>query len=508
MTPRSNRKRIVLWVVSGLLVLVLGALTILVYSVLKRPKNMFTESVLVTATPAAAATPVFDIEAYLSTDEPGATPLPMLAATSTAAPESKAMNTADPNITLSGIVNVALFGIDAYEDGGTTSGTMPHTDANMIIAINFDTREVSLISIARDVFTNVPGRSGFYKFNGVFNVGGGMADPKGGLELSCRTAEMWLGGVSVPYYYGVDFQAVIDLVDALGGINYDLDINLYNSDRKLIAYKGEHHLNGEQVLAYLRARKMPGAGGLDSLRTARQRKMMIALFKKIKEEGKLSIIPELLKIMGDNVYTNTSLAQTAALANFAKNVDPDAIRSYSITGDMAENYLWRYCMIDQQARLDILKAVYGIDASPLGVDTRRYESFLYDSGFMAIQHVNIAKKLFEEVHANYSESAMTEAQKRAYADCWKRYTDLESAFNMVNEWMLTFWDDSKDMTRSERNQQSEYYKILKTLESKVRSSGDAMKKTFDLETEANWNRSVHQWFAKGSVINEVYVDFR
>ncbi|MBQ6866154.1 MAG: LCP family protein, partial [Clostridia bacterium] len=206
---------------------------------------------------------------------------------------------------MSGIVNVALFGIDAREDDSTTSGTMPHTDVNMVVAVNFDTKEVSLISLARDVFTSVPGHSGFYKFNGIFNVGGGMADPKAGFELSSRALEEWLGGVSVPYYYGLDFQAVIDLVDAIGGIDFDLDITLYSLDKRTLATPGRQHLDGERVLAYLRMRKT--AGALDYKRTARQRKMMVALFQKLKESGNLSLVPDLLKTMGDNLYTNTTL---------------------------------------------------------------------------------------------------------------------------------------------------------------------------------------------------------
>ena len=39
-------------------------------------------------------------------------------------------------------------------------------------------------------------------------------------------------------------------------------------------------------------------------------------------------------------------------------------------------------------------------------------------------------------------------------------------------------------------------------------AADAMKKAFDLKTETDWKRDVKQWFAKGSVINDVYVDFR
>ena len=507
------RRSLLLGVILGLVAVILLVGGYRIYTALHRPSDLFIPAEQRTAEVTAQTTPIFDIQDFLSieeedTEEKEIVPPELLATATPAAAQTNqtAAPTEKPVELMSGIVNVALFGIDAREDNSTTSGTMPHTDVNMVVAVNFDTKEVSLISLARDVFTSVPGHSGFYKFNGIFNVGGGMADPKAGFELSSRALEEWLGGVSVPYYYGVDFQAVIDLVDAIGGIDFDLDITLYSLDKRTLATPGQRHLDGERVLAYLRMRKT--AGALDYKRTARQREMLVAIFRKLKDEGKLSLIPELLRTMGDNLYTNTTLEQTAALANFARSIDPDSIQTYSIYGDMSENYTWRYSMIDQQKRLEILKTVYGIDAQPMAVDTRRYEHFLYDSGFKAIQYLNITKKLFEEVNASFSENSISSEQKRAYADCWKKYSDLDNAFNKVNEWMLTFWDDSKELTSGEKEQQRSYYKALVSLENKLKPAAEAMKKAFGLQTETDWSRSVNKWFEKGSVINEVYVDFR
>ena len=517
-TPEKDRRHgkkrtwasVVLGAVLGLVVVALLVGGYRVYTAFHRPSDLFMPTEQRTAEITAQATPVFDIQEYLpaeekTTEEEEVIPPELLATATPAAVQQEQAPTKEP-AQMSGIVNVALFGIDAREDDSSTSGSMPHTDVNMVVAVNFDTKEVSLISLARDVFTSVPGHSGFYKFNGIFNVGGGMADPKAGFELSSRALEEWMGGVSVPYYYGLDFQAVIDLVDAIGGIEFDLDITIHDLDGNILARPGHRHLDGSGVLAYLRMRR--SAGGLDYMRTARQRQMMIAIFRKLKDEGKLSLVPELLKTMGDNLYTNTTLEQTAALVNFARDIDPDSIQTYSIYGDMAENYVWRYCMIDQQKRLDILKTVYGIDAAPMTVDTRRYEHFLYDSGFMAIQYLNITKNLFEEVHGSFSQETMTAEQKRAYADCWKKYSDLSTAFDTVNQWMLTFWDDQKALTGSEKEKQRSYYAALSSMENKLRTSAETMKEVFDLKTKTDWSRSVSRWFEEGSVINEVYVDFR
>ena len=92
--------------------------------------------------------------------------------------------------------------------------------------------------------------------------------------------------------------------------------------------KGMHHLDGDAVLGYLRIRN--GADGLDSSRTARQRRMMVAIFKKLKNEGKLSQIPALISAANSGIYTNTTLSQTTALANYATKLDADNIQTLLI----------------------------------------------------------------------------------------------------------------------------------------------------------------------------------
>jgi len=498
---KPKKRRIVLWIILGILALALIGGGIYVWHIFQRPDVFFDTTVRVDTIRTPEPTPAFDIEAYLPTAEPGATPIPAPTVQQTPVPTEQPESDAP----LTGIVNIALFGIDAYENGTSSSGSMPHTDANMIVAINFDTKEVSLISIARDCMTTAPGYTGFYKFNGIFNVGGGMNDPKAGFALSCRAAEEWLGGVSVSYYYGVDFQALIDLVDLIGGIDFDVDIQLYLMDGRQI-HPGHRHLDGQGVMAYMRMRW--SADGLDSSRTARQRKMLVAIFKKLKQEGKLSMVPDLLKTMGDNVYTNTTLSQTAALVNFARDIDPDSIKTYSIQGYMRCAYDWRYCFIDQQNRINLLKEVYGIDAEPMRINSPVYETFLHESGFRAIQYQAIAKKLFAAVHGIADAESMSEEQKTAYAVCWQDYENLRTMFRTVDQWTQEHYDETIRLTDQEQQTRSEYYRALRTLETKLKDSADTLNALFQNPIKLRWNYSVAYWYTEDSDINEVYVDFR
>ena len=369
---------------------------------------------------------------------------------------------------------------------------------NMVLAVNFDTKEISLISVARDIMTTAPGYTGIYKFNCIFNVGGGMQDPNAGFELSSRALEEWLGGLSVPYYYGLDFQAVIDLVDSIGGIDFDLDIPIKTFSGKTIG-KGMHHLDGQGVMAYLRMRRTV-TQGLDANRTARQRRMLVAIFKKLKDEGLLSKVPELIQIMSDDIYTNTTM-------NFAKDIDADSIKLYSIQGTMACNYEWRYCFVDQQARIDILNEVYGIQAQPIGLNSEVYETFLHKSGFEAMKYLNITKKIFAAVHEKVDESTMTDEQKTIYAVCWKDYTDLRTIFNATSNWVAAHYQGNK-LSDSELKERDEYYSLLKQQEEKLRDSADALNAAFGKKLiTAKWNQSIKNWSDKNSDVNEVYVNF-
>ena len=496
---KKKKKHLALWIVLGILALALIGGGIYIWHVIKRPDAFFDKTERISAATMPPPTPAIPVDVYLPEDT---TDLPSIP---TMIPEVQPEATEQPDDgKMSGIVNVALFGIDAFEDGSSTSGSMPHTDANLVLAINFDTKEVSLISIARDCMTTAPGHTGFYKFNGIFNVGGGMSNPKAGFELSCRAAEEWLGGVSIPYYYGVDFQALIDLVDMIGGIDFDLDIRIRTFDGRII-YPGRRHLDGYGVMAYVRARRT--AGGRDSDRTARQRKMLVTIFKKLKREGKLSMIPDLLKNMGNNVYTNTNLSQTVALVNFAKDIDPEAIKTYSIQGEIHMAYDWAYCFIDQQNRIDMIKEIYGFEAEPMRINSRVYETFLHESGFRAIQYLGISKKLFAAVHATGDAGSWTEAQKAAYAQCWRDYENLQAMFNYVDQWTQAHYASSS-LSSEEQRTRSGYYATLRDLESRLKESGDALNEAFNKPYQPRWNRSIGLWYDKDSDINDVYVDFR
>ncbi len=504
---KKGRKRTVLWIVLAVLALLLVGGGIWAYRVLVRPETMFTSSTA-TVTEAPQKERVesaFDLSSFLPT----------------AAPEEQAPATAEaqaatpvPERKMDNIVNVMLMGIDAFEGGGTTSGSQPHTDVMMVVAVNFDKDTVDLITLPRDTFTTAPGYHGFYKLNGVFNAGGGMDDMAGGFALTCRAAEIWLGGITIPYYYALDFQAVVDIVNAIGGIDYQVDQTFkanvpQNSSMKegKTYYKSDElqHLDGNAVLGYLRIRH--DADGLDSSRTARQRRMMVAIFTKLKKEGKLSQIPSLINAATSGVYTNTTLEQTTALANYAiSKIGPENIRTRSMYGDIWYQHYFKYCFVDQQNRIDLIQEVYGIDAEPVGVNTPAFENWLYDIGFMAMKYVRQPEKVFKVIDEQKAAGKQfTDEQIAAYAACYQAYTALDEGFAQCSKRVQKAYVDTSLTKAQIEAMEKEVKAQLKALNEAVHDTTMALAKACDVHTKLEWKVG-ERWFVDGD-INEKFVAF-
>ena len=403
------------------------------------------------------------------------------------------------------VFNVMLMGIDAYSDGSTSSGTVPHTDVSIVLAINFEKNTIDMISLQRDTFTTIPGYRGFYKFNSVFNVGGGMKNKNGGFELVCRTAEQWLGGITIPYYYAVDFEGVVKIVDKMGGIDYDVDQAYHTEDGRYIT-KGKQHLDGKAVLGYLRVRRE--ADGLDRSRNTRQRKMLLAIFNKLKKENKISMIPTLLSAAGNHLYTNTTASQTAALVNFAANLDSKNIHSLAMYGTIKFNYEWAYAFVDQQNRIDLIKNVYNIKVKPVGTCTEQYERWLNNVGFDAIKHIRQAEKVLTYVQEQKDKGkTFTEEQIKTYSKCYSVYVRLTNLNSESTSTLTELYTGQRTYEGGEEAAEAHYKALIETAEAELRETTNALKKAVGYSGTLTY--TVYKpSFEKDKDINEVYVDFR
>lgn len=352
----SNKKIIILSIV-GALVLILAGVGAYAYFIWNDPMARFNNVAdQIIAPPTQTVAPV-------ATDNPtdSVTPGP----TPTLDPYEVLLAQSDTSF-LKDTINILLIGVDHSVERDTWGGKKAfHSDVMIVLSVNKVTGAVNMISLPRDTYANIPGVDGIYKLNASIDCGGGWPTEDNnysmsGFEKVCEAASWMLGGIPVHYYYAVDMNAVKGLVDAVGGMQgFDVEMDFKMQGRSYT--EGIQDMDGQAVLDYLRVRKgISNAGDLN--RINRQKKMLIAIFNKIEQNGLLTSIPGMLDAFDGNLYTNTTLAQTAALAAFAYNVDPDSIGMYSMSGKYNYGiFNWNFVLTDQKARVELIKQIYGVE---------------------------------------------------------------------------------------------------------------------------------------------------
>ena len=362
------------WLLLVLLGVLLAVGGFFIYRVRYNPASFF--AARATATPAPADTPAPTAAEAMVEAVVTPTPLP----TPTLNPYEKLEAGADTAM-MQNIVNVLVIGVDYAEERETWSGKKEwHSDVMMVLAINFDDNRVDLISLPRDTYANIPGVKGIYKLNAAINCGGGMDAPNGaGFLKVCEAASWMLGGIPVDYYYAVTMPAVKQLVDTVGGVDYDLEMSYTMMSR--FYRKGQQHLDGQGVLDYLRVRKNIADAG-DVNRVNRQKRMMVALFETMQQQNLIVKIPDIVSSFDGQLFTNCTTSQTAALATFAYNLDKENIGMYSMTSKGGGNtniFNWNFCLTDQPNRVAIIKSIYGVDVPEEKEYTPAYAKYRWAS---------------------------------------------------------------------------------------------------------------------------------
>lgn len=317
------------------------------------------------------------------------------------------------------IVNILLLGIDyGYEQSDYISAKDElndcHTDANVVVSINKTQKTVDLISLPRDVLSYVPGVKGIYKLNAAVNC---AKDIKSGVEKTRETVSWHLGGIEIHHYAAVDVPALIALGDAIGGIDYDLEMSYTATSGHY--EKGWQHLDGQGIMDYMRARKNAPVGGTDLGRTERQRKMLSAILQKIK--GQPGLIFKCVGVLFDkdvNIFTDIGFFDAISLAAAALRVDMSTIETHVLDGKLQDFYS-NFNFTDQEARREMLMNVFGIEAEDTPFVSNRHTRWLLNEGFEAAKYINLAeellsqKKLFRNPKQKEARKALEEAHDAA-----------------------------------------------------------------------------------------------
>lgn len=233
-------------------------------------------------------------------------------------------------------VSILLLGIDqrCEEDGPT------HTDSMMVLTIDPVGQSASLLSIPRDLWVDIPD---FWadRINQANYLGETYEYPGGGPALAMHTVENLLG-VPIDYYIAVNFDAFIEAIDLVGGIDMDIPetIDDPNYPDRCYGYDpfhieaGEQHLTGEQALKYARTRATLG-GDVD--RAGRQQAVILAARDQVLNLNKLPQLiaqaPQLWLTFQKNVRTNLQPDEAVQLALLAQEIPRENISTAVIDYD-------------------------------------------------------------------------------------------------------------------------------------------------------------------------------
>ena len=310
-------------------------------------------------------------------------------------------------------VNILLLGIDYGGKAWHTSGGKEkleecHTDGVIVVSLNLTKDTISLISIPRDSLTYVPGVKGIYKFNGSINCADTLEE---GFMRACDAASWHLGGIRVDKFVAVDATALIALGDAIGGVDFDVDMNYQGIPRKY--ENGMQPLDGEGILDYMYARQNATKDANDLGRTRRQRDMLAAIFAKVKREP--ALLMKALDVYLDgklNILTNIGVADALKMAKTALSVDLGCVTTHVLEGPYRP-FKMNFTFNDQEIRRQVIREVYGVDVPSLDYVSYRYTQWLTDYGLTAAMSINISRAILH--HARMCEAPTTEQKEIAGA---------------------------------------------------------------------------------------------
>lgn len=205
---------------------------------------------------------------------------------------------------MTGYTNIALFGIDTRDSGMVDDGV--RSDSIIICSINNDTQEVKLVSLYRDTYLELCNDSQSYeKAAHAYAYGGAQ----GAVNMLNKNLDL-----NITDYVAVNFTALTEAIDALGGIDVEIkESELYKLNQCIDEQMGVNgiysdyvydtgvvHLNGVQATAYSRIRSTDEG---DITRTWRQRTVISKMIEAAKSAG-ISKLLDCINVVVDDVASS------------------------------------------------------------------------------------------------------------------------------------------------------------------------------------------------------------
>ncbi|MDO5047548.1 MAG: LCP family protein [Anaerococcus sp.] len=215
---------------------------------------------------------------------------------------------------------ILLVGVD--KNGESDDQDFTRTDTIMLVRANTQTGKMDILSIPRD--SRVKIREEFDKVN--------HAHAFGGIELTLQTLRNFLG-LDIDYYVQVNYKAVENLITALGGVDFEVPKGVSIDVGAVKIREGLNHFNGQDVLWYLRTRKIYENGDIGRV-NAQQGFMKAMVDQMVKKSDQLDLVT-----IGVNFlrYVKTNLP-VPIMVDLAQNIDKfssENVSTHTVVGEEA-----------------------------------------------------------------------------------------------------------------------------------------------------------------------------
>lgn len=238
-------------------------------------------------------------------------------------------------------VSILFIGVDESDVRAETG----RSDALLVATLNNKQKTVKLLSIPRDSYVYDPNRERKDRINHAHAFGG----TKGTIDI----VESFLD-IPIDYYIKMNFNAFIDVVNAVGGINVEVPydhIELDENDQRTVELKkGMQHLDGRHALALARTRKLDS----DIERGKRQQMILQAIAKEALSIKSITKYGDVIDAIGDNMKTDMKYGEMKSFLEYIKGGLPE-ITTLTINGEDDQSTGAYYWIVDEE---DLEETIY------------------------------------------------------------------------------------------------------------------------------------------------------
>ena len=283
---------------------------------------------------------------------------------------------------------VMIMGVDERADDVGRSDTL------MIATLDSDKNQAALLSVPRDTRVKIKGH-GFDKINAAYAYGG--------RKLTQETIESLLN-THIDHYIKINVHGFTKIIDALGGIDIDVEKRMYYEDPwdddgglYIDLQSGMQHMDGKTAITYVRYRDEEGDIG----RIKRQQNFMKAVMDKLVSPTIIPKLPAIVSAVSDSVETDMSVSEILSFLGTLQDAKDNGLKSEMLPGKPVYIEGISYWVPDISKTRQILANTLGIKinqsiTTSIHEDNIEYEESIPDNAVEVTEKERIKREIAQE----------------------------------------------------------------------------------------------------------------